>query len=50
MAKPIKATTVLTGKAAEAFENYIELAQPSKAKQEMVAKAKQVRDAMKPRR
>ena len=49
MAKPIKATTVLTGKAAEAFERHIALAQPSKAKQEMIAKAKQVRDSMKPR-
>ena len=50
MAKPIKVTTVITGKAAESFENYIALAQPSKAKQEMVVKAKQARDAMKPRR
>ena len=35
------------GKAAEAFEEYMQNAKPSEAKREMVAKAKKVRDAMK---
>ena len=47
MAKPIRTTTILTGKAAEAFEEYMQNAKPSEAKREMLAKAKKVRDAMK---
>ena len=47
MAKPIRTTTILTGKAAEAFEEYMLNAKPSEAKREMLAKAKKVHDAMK---
>ena len=47
MAKPIRTTTILTGKAAEAFEEYMQNAKPSEAKREMLAKAKKVHDAMK---
>ena len=49
MAKPIRTTTILTGKAAEAFEEYMQNAKPSEAKREMVAKARKVRDAIKRR-
>ena len=45
--KADRTTTILTGKAAEAFEEYMLNAKPSEAKREMVAKAKKVRDAMK---